>query len=42
MIPSLEDLGLLDSIEDLVESINATKKIHAVFIHEKIDESCIE
>jgi PAS domain S-box-containing protein len=39
MIPSLEDLGLLDSIEDLVESINATKKIHAVFVHEKIDET---
>jgi PAS domain S-box-containing protein len=41
MIPSLEDLGLLDSIEDLVESINATKKIHAVFVHEKIDESVL-
>jgi len=41
MIPSLEDLGLLDSIEDLVESINATKKIHAVFIHEKIDETVL-
>jgi signal transduction histidine kinase len=41
MIPSLEDLGLLDSIEDLVESINATKKIHAVFVHEKIDETVL-
>ena len=41
MIPSLEDLGLLDSIEDLVESINATKKIHAVFVHEKTDESVL-
>ena len=41
MIPSLEDLGLLDSIEDLVESINATKKIHAVFVHEKIDEAVL-
>jgi PAS domain S-box-containing protein len=41
MIPSLEDLGLMDSIEDLVESINATKKIHAVFVHEKIDESVL-
>jgi len=41
MIPSLEDLGLLDSIEDLVESINATKKIHAVFVHEKIDEAAL-
>ena len=41
MIPSLEDLGLLDSIEDLVESINATKKIHAVFVHEKIDETLL-
>ena len=41
MIPSLEDLGLLDSIEDLVESINATKKIHAVFVHEKIDEGVL-
>lgn len=41
MIPSLEDLGLLDSIEDLVEGINATKKIHAVFVHEKIDETAL-
>jgi len=41
MIPSLEDLGLLDSIEDLVESINATKRIHAVFLHEKIDETAL-
>jgi PAS domain S-box-containing protein len=41
MIPSLEDLGLLDSIEDLVESINTTKKIHAVFVHEKIDETIL-
>jgi len=41
MIPSLEDLGLLDSIEDLVEGINATKKIHAVFVHEKIDETVL-
>jgi len=41
MIPSLEDLGLIDSIEDLVESINATKKIHAVFVHEKIDEGIL-
>jgi PAS domain S-box-containing protein len=38
MIPSLGDLGLIDSIEDLVESINATKKINAVFLHEEIDE----
>jgi signal transduction histidine kinase len=41
MIPSLEELGLLDSIEDLVESINTTKKIHAVFVHEKIDETIL-
>lgn len=41
MIPTLEDLGLLDSIEDLVESMNATKKIHIVFIHENFDEAVL-
>jgi len=39
MIPSLGDLGLIDSIEDLVENINATKKIDATFIHEDIAEN---
>ena len=41
LIPSLEDLGLLDSIEDLVESINATQKIHATFNHENLDENAL-
>jgi signal transduction histidine kinase len=39
MIPSLGDLGLIDSIDDLVENMNATKKIDASFIHDVIDEN---
>ena len=42
MIPSLEDLGLVDSIEDLVESINATKKIYVVFVHREVDEAVLD
>ncbi len=42
MIPSLGDLGLIDSIEDLVENINATKKLNAVFIHKEIDENNLD
>src|SRR4029077_5969935 len=42
MIPSLEDLGLVDSIEDLVESINATKKIYVVFVHRDVDEAVLD
>jgi PAS domain S-box-containing protein len=41
MIPSLGDLGLIDSIEDLIENINATKKITAVFVCEEIDENSL-
>jgi PAS domain S-box-containing protein len=41
MIPSLGDLGLADSIEDLIENINATKKITAVFLCEEIDENIL-
>jgi PAS domain S-box-containing protein len=41
MIPSLGDLGLVDSIEDLIENINATKKITAVFLCEEIDENIL-
>jgi len=41
MIPSLGDLGLIDSIEDLIENINATKKITAVFVREEIDENSL-
>jgi signal transduction histidine kinase len=41
MIPSLGDLGLIDSIDDLVENINATKKIDATFIHDVIDENSL-
>ena len=38
MIPSLGDLGLIDSIEDLVDNINVTKKVHVLFKHNGIDE----
>lgn len=41
MIPSLGDLGLIDSIGDLVENMNATKKIDASFIHDAIDENSL-
>jgi PAS domain S-box-containing protein len=41
MIPSLGDLGLADSIEDLIENINATKRITAVFLCEEIDENTL-
>ena len=39
MNPSLGDLGLVDSIEDLIENVNATKKITAAFLCEEIDEN---
>jgi PAS domain S-box-containing protein len=42
MIPSLGDLGLIDSIEDLIENINATKKITAVFVCEDVDENWLD
>ena len=42
MIPSLGDLGLVDSIEDLIENINATKKITAVFLCEEIEEGTLD
>lgn len=42
MNPSLEDLGLLDSIADLVENLNATKKIQVSFSHENFDESALD
>ncbi|MGZ5192218.1 MAG: sensor histidine kinase, partial [Flavisolibacter sp.] len=32
--PSIGDLGLIESVEDLVESIKATKKIYIEFCHE--------
>jgi PAS domain S-box-containing protein len=41
MIPSLGDLGLIDSIEDLIENINATKKITAVFVRDEVDENTL-
>jgi PAS domain S-box-containing protein len=41
ILPSLGDLGLADSIEDLVEDINATKKLHASFARKNFDESVI-
>jgi len=39
MIPSLGDLGLVDSIEDLVENMNITKKINAVFVCKDLVET---
>ncbi len=39
MIPSLGDLGLIDSIEDLVDNINVTKRINVFFKHKEIDEN---
>ena len=38
LLPSLGDLGLIDSIEDLVDDINATKKINASFLYGSFDE----
>ncbi|HEY2722093.1 MAG TPA: PAS domain S-box protein [Chitinophagaceae bacterium] len=42
MAPSLGDLGLVDSVEDLVQNINITRKINAVFIHEEINETHLD
>ncbi|MER3497979.1 MAG: hypothetical protein C4308_04775 [Chitinophagaceae bacterium] len=41
MSPSLGDLGLIDSIEDLVEDINATKKVLVNFVAAKIAENTL-
>jgi len=41
MLPSLGDLGLIDSIEDLVEDINATKKIYVVFAYKNFEENML-
>jgi len=38
MNPSLGDLGLTDSIQDLVENMNATKKAHVCFQYNDINE----
>jgi len=38
MNPSLGDLGLTDSIQDLVENMNATKKAHVCFQYDDINE----
>jgi signal transduction histidine kinase len=37
--PSLSDLGLIDSIEDLVQTLNATNRIYCDFVHGNFDES---
>jgi signal transduction histidine kinase len=42
MIPSLGDLGLIDSIEDLAENINVTKKVRVFFKHRDIDENFLD
>jgi len=36
---SLEDLGLVDSIDDLLETFHSTKKLSPVFIHYGFDEN---
>jgi len=41
MLPTLGDLGLIDSIEELVEDINATKKIYACFVYKDVEESML-
>ena len=41
ILPTLGDLGLADSIEDLVEDINATKKIYVTFMHKDYEECMV-
>lgn len=42
MLPSFGDLGLIDSIKDLIENINATDKIEVTFINTSFDESNLQ
>src|SRR5690606_11907591 len=40
--PSLGDLGLIDSIKDLIENINATNKLDVTFIGSDFKEEVLE
>ena len=42
ILPSLGDLGLLDSIKDLVEDINATHRMEVTFIESNLNENVLE
>ena len=42
ILPSLGDLGLLDSIKDLVEDINATNRMDVTFIESGVNENVLE
>ncbi len=42
ILPSLGDLGLLDSIKDLIENINATNRMDVTFIGSEVNENVLE
>jgi PAS domain S-box-containing protein len=42
MLPSFGDLGLIDSIKDLVENINATHKLSVTFFQSSLDETTLK
>ncbi|HEY9362093.1 MAG TPA: PAS domain S-box protein [Chitinophagaceae bacterium] len=42
MLPSFGDLGLIDSIKDLVENINATHKLNVTFLESTFDETALK
>ncbi|MDP9230284.1 MAG: PAS domain S-box protein [Bacteroidota bacterium] len=42
MMPSLGDLGLIDSLNDLIESINATGKLKVTLLVNNFDENILE
>ncbi len=41
MLPSLGDLGLIDSLHDLAENLNVTQKIRVDFTYDSFDEKII-
>ncbi len=42
ILPSLGDLGLMDSIKDLIENINATNQLEVTFIQSDFNEDLLE
>lgn len=42
MPPSLGDIGLVDSVADLAESINVTKRLKLTFSHDDLEEGMLE
>ena len=42
MDPSIDDLGLIDSIHDLVENINLTRKLHVKLVTDKKIETLLD